>query len=198
MSKPAPLVRGVIAGVDEASREQRPSHGMSARQRTWLACGIPAVRVTHARCGARVARASRGPSARAAWSWMWRHRQSPWDERLVARVRVIRGHDGLTAGRRVLDATDQPRAPSAKALAPLDTRREHERGGALWGQRRVWLWFVTPTMASPVGVAFDPPAPALSAWSKTAKALPQPGVTPPQRPPTAPTTPAPPPTPQRA
>ena len=198
MRKPAPLVRGFIAVVDEASREQSPSHGMSARQRTWLACGIPAVRVTNSMCWARFARASLGPYALAALSWMLRHRQIPWDERLVARVRVIRGHDGLTAGSRVLDDTDHPRAQSAKALAHLDTRRDQERGGYLWGQRLVLLWFVTPTISIPVGVAFYQPAPELSAWYKTEKALKQPGVTQPPRPPKPPTNPAPPPTQQLA
>ena len=40
---------------------------------------------------------------------------------------------------------------------------------------------VTPQISIPVGVTFDQPAPALSAWSKTEKALKQPGVATQQR-----------------
>jgi hypothetical protein len=188
--KPAPVGRALIAVVDEASREQRPSHGLSARQRTWRACGVPAVLVTNASGGARVARARRGPSALPAVSWRLRHRQRPWAERLVARGRGILRPDGSTAGRRVRADTDNPRSTAAKALAPLDHRRDHDRGGDRWGPRRGLLWVGTPHMAIPVGLAFSQPAPARSAWSQTEQALKQPGVATPQRPPHPPATPA--------
>jgi hypothetical protein len=190
MRKPAPFVRAFSAVVDEAIREQSPSHGLSAMQRTWLACCLTAVRVPNSMCWARFARASLGTDALAALSWMFRHRKMPWDELLVASVRVILRHDGITSGRLVLDDTDHPRSKSAKALAHLYTRRDKERGGSLWGPSRVCLWFVTPKISIPVGVAFYQPAPELSAWDKQDKALKKQGVTNPPRPPTPPTHPA--------
>ena len=190
MRQPAPLVRACIAVVDEAIREQSPSHGMSARQRTWLACCLTAVLVTNSLCWARFARASLGTYALAALSWMFRHRKIPWDELWVASGRVILRHYGITSGSLVLDDTDHPRSKSAQALAHLDTRRDQESGGYLWGQRLVFLLFVTPNISIPGGVAFSQPAPELSAWYKQAKALQKQGVTQPQRPPQPPSHPA--------
>ena len=43
IGKPAPFVSAFVDAVDEAIREQSPSHGMSAMQRTWLAFCITAV-----------------------------------------------------------------------------------------------------------------------------------------------------------
>lgn len=190
LRKPAPFVRAFIEVVDAAIREQSPSHGMSAMQRTWLAVWITAVLVTHAMCWARFERASLGTYALAALSWMFRHRKIPWDELLVASVRVILHHDGITSGSLVLDDTDNPRSKSAKARAHRSTLRDQDRGGSIWGQSLVFLLFVTPKLSSPVGVAFYQPAPELSAWYQQEKALQKQGVTKPQRPPKPPTNPA--------
>jgi hypothetical protein len=190
MRKPAPFVRAFIDVVDEAVREQSPSHGMSAMQRTWLAFCLTAVLVTNSICWARFARASLGTYALAALSWMFRHRKIPWDELLVASVRVILRHYGITAGSLVLDDTDNPRSTSAKALAHLSTLRDQESGGYIWGQSLVFLLLVTPKISIPVGVAFYQPAPELSAWYKTEKALKKQGVAKQPRPPKPPTNPA--------
>jgi hypothetical protein len=156
-------------------RTQQPPHAMSGSQRPWRAVCLPAVRVTHAICGARLARARRGPSGLAALAWRWRHRQRPWAPRLGARVRGILRPQGRTSGRRVVDAPAHPRSPSAQALASWEKRRDTARGGALWGPRRVLLVLVPPPISRPVGVAGSPPAPECSAWQKKAKALTKPG-----------------------
>jgi hypothetical protein len=126
---PAPCVRACVEAVDDAIREHHPSHAMSATQRAWLACCVTAVRVTHAMCWARVERASLGTYALAALSWMFRHSKMPWDNLLVARVRVILRHPDITSGHLVIDDTDHPRSKSARALAHLDTRRDQASGG---------------------------------------------------------------------
>jgi hypothetical protein len=127
--KPAPFVRAFVDVVDEAIREQSPSHGMSAMQRTWLAFCVTAVLVTNSLGWARFERASRGTYALAALAWRFRHSKMPWDELLVASVRVILRHYGITAGSLVIDDTDNPRAKSAKALAHLYKLRDKESGG---------------------------------------------------------------------
>jgi hypothetical protein len=190
LRKPAPFVRAFIDVVDEAIRGQRPSHGMSAMQRSWLAFCITAVLVTNSMCWARFARASLGTYSLAALSWMFRHSKLPWDELLVASVRVILRHYGITSGSLVLDDTDNPRSKSAQALAHLYTLRDKESGGYIWGQSLVLLLFVTPKISIPVGFAFYQPAPALSAWYKQEKALKKQGVATPQRPPKPPANPA--------
>jgi len=91
-------VSAFIDAVDEAIRAQSPSHGLSAIQRTWLAFCVTAVLVTNSICWARFERASLGTYALAALSWMFRHSKMPWDELLVASVRVILRHYGLTSG----------------------------------------------------------------------------------------------------
>ena len=139
IGQPAPFGRTVVAAVDDASRESHPSPPMSATQRAWLACCVTAVLVTNSMCWARFARASRGPYALAALSWMFRHRKMPWDTRRVARVRgIVRPH-GITSGTRVIADTDNPCSQSAKARASRYTRRDQPSGGDLWGQRRVFL-----------------------------------------------------------
>src|SRR6476619_6297937 len=186
LEKPAPFVSALVDAVDEAIRAQSPSHAMSAIQRAWLAFCVTAFLVTHSICWARFERASLGSYALAALSWMFRHSKMPWDELLVASVRVILHHYGLTSGSLVIDDTDNPRSKSAKALAHLYKLRDKESGGYLWGQSLFFLVLVTPKISLPVGFVFYQPAPELSAWYKQAKVLKKQGVPPKQRPPKPP------------
>jgi len=179
MGKPAPFVRAFVDAVDAAMRAQQPHHAMSVTQRTW-----PRV-LYHGRAGdqryvlARFARASLGTYAMAALSWMFRHSKMPWDQLLGASVRGILRHHGITSGSLVIDDTDNPRSQAAKALASLYKLRDKASGGDLWGQSLVFLVLVTPKISMPVGVVFSQPAPELSAWYKTDKALKKQGVPPP-------------------
>ena len=160
IGKPAPFVSAFVDAVDAAIRTHQPHHAMSVTQRTWLAFCITAVLVTNSICWARFARASLGTYALAALSWMFRHSKIPWDQLLVASVRVILRHHGLTSGSLVVDDTDNPRSKSAKALAYLYKLRDKESGGYLWGQSLVFLVLVTPKISMPVGVVFYQPAPS--------------------------------------
>ena len=182
IGKPAPFVSAFVDAVDAAIRMHQPHHALSGTQRTWLAFCITAVLVTNSICWARFERASLGAYAMAALSWMFRHSKIPWDHLLVASVRVILRHHGLTSGSLVIDDTDTPRSKSAKALAYLYKLRDKESGGYLWGQSLVCLVLVTPKISMPVGVVFYQPAPELSAWYKTDKNFKRQGVPPKQRP----------------
>src|SRR5215467_11007744 len=190
ISKPAPFVRAFVDAVDAAIRTHQPQHALSGPQRTWLAFCITAVLVTNSICWARFERASLGTYSLAALSWMFRHSKLPWDQLLMASVRVILQHHGITSGNLVIDDTDNPRSKSAKALAHLYKLRDKESGGYLWGQSLVFLLLVTPKISIPVGFAFYQPAPELSAWYKKDKALKKQGVAKPQRPPKPPPNPA--------
>src|SRR5437773_139111 len=150
---------------------------------------LTAVLVTNSICWARFERASLGTYALAALSWMLRHRKIPWDHLLVASVRVILRHHGITSGSLVVDDTDNQRAKAAKTLAHLYQLRDKESGGYLWGQSLVFLVLVTAKISIPVGFTFYQPAPELSAWYKQEKALKKQGVPKPQRPPKPPPNP---------
>src|SRR5262245_45365763 len=182
IGKPAPFVSAFVDAVDAAIRMHQRHHALSGTQRNWLAFCITAVLVTNSICWARFEGASLGAYAMAALSWMFRHSKIPWDHLLVASVRVILQHHGLTSGSLVIDDTDNPRSKSAKALAYLYKLRDKESGGYLWGQSLVFLVLVTPKSSIPVGVVFYQPAPELSAWYKTDKILKKQGVPPKQRP----------------
>src|SRR3989475_5742914 len=184
IGQPPPLVAPFVAAVDAAIRESHPRHTMSATQRAWLAFCVTAVLLTNSMCWARFERASLGTYALAALSWMFRPSKLPWDKLLVASVRVIWRHHGITSGTLVIDDTDNPRSKSATTLAHLYKLREKESGGALWGHSLVFLVLVTPTISLPVGFVFSQPAPELSAWDKQDKALKKQGVPKKQRPPT--------------
>ena len=119
LTKPAPFVSAFIDAGDEAIRQDHPNHAMSAIQRTWLAFCVTATLVTHSICWARFARASLGTYSMAALSWRFRHSKRPWDQLLVASVRVILRHHGITSGSLVIDDTDNPRSKAAKKLAFL-------------------------------------------------------------------------------
>src|SRR3989441_7212488 len=183
IGKPAPFVRAFVDAVDAAIRAHQPHHAMSVTQWTWLAFCVPAVLVTNSICWARFERASLGTYSMAALSWMFRHSKIPWDQLLVASVRVILQHHGITSGSLVIDDTDNQRSKSAKALAHLYKLRDKESGGYLWGQSLVFLVLVTPKISMPVGFVFSQPAPELSAWYKREKALKKQGVPKQQRPP---------------
>jgi hypothetical protein len=189
LGKPAPFVSAFIDAVDDAIRAYQPHHGMSAMQRAWLAFCVTAVVVTNSICWARFARASLGTYSLAALSWMFRHSKIPWDELLVASVRVILHHHGITSGSRLLDDTDNPRSKAAHTLAYLYKLRDKESGGYLWGQSLGFLVLVTPKISIPVGFTFYQPAPELRAWYKQEKALKKQGVPKPQRPPKPPPNP---------
>jgi hypothetical protein len=156
---------------------------MSATQRASLAFCLTAVLVTNSICWARFERASLGTYSLAALSWMFRHSKMPWDHLLVASVRVILRHHGITSGSLVIDDTDNQRSKSAKALAHLYTLRDKESGGYIWGQSLVFLVLVTAKISMPVGFVFYQPAPELSAWYKKEKALKKQDVPKKQRPP---------------
>src|SRR6476661_164655 len=183
LEKPAPFVSAFVDAVDETIRTQSPSHGMSTMQRAWLAFCVTAVLVTNSICWARFERASLGTYSLAALSWMFRHSKLPWDALLVASVRVILRHHGITSGHLIIDDTDNARSKSAKALAHLYKLRDKESGGYLWGQSLVLLVLVTPKISIPVGFVFYRPAPELSAWYKQGKVFKKQGVPPKQRPP---------------
>lgn len=182
IGKPAPFVSAFVDAVDAAIRMHQPHHAMSVTQRPWRAFCITAVLVTNSICWARFARASLGTYALAALSWMFRHSKIPWDQLLVASVRVILRHHGITSGSLVVDDTDNPRSKSAKALASLYKLHDKESGGYLWGQSLVFLVLVTPKISMPVGVVFYQPAPELSAWYKTDKVLKKQGISARRRP----------------
>ena len=131
IGKPAPFVSAFIDAVDDAIRAHQPHHGMSAMQRAWLAFCVTAVVVTNSICWARFERASLGTYALAALSWMFRHSKIPWDDLLVASVRVILHHHGITSGSLVIDDTDNPRSKSAQTLAHLYKLRDKDSGGYL-------------------------------------------------------------------
>jgi DDE superfamily endonuclease len=181
MGKPASFVSAFIDAVDDAIRAHQPHHGMSAMQRAWLAFCVTAVVVTNSICWARFARASLGTYSLAALSWMFRHSKIPWDDLLVASVRVILHHHGITSGSLRIDDTDTPRSKAAHTLAHLYKLRDKESGGYLWGQSLVFLVLVTPKISIPVGFTFYQPAPELSAWYKQEKALKKQGIPKPQR-----------------
>src|SRR5499427_9628662 len=187
--KPAPFVSAFVAAVDDALRAHQPHGGMSTIQQTWLAFCVTAVLVTNSICWARFERASLGTYSLAALSWMFRHSKMPWDQLLVASVRVILRSHGITSGSLVIDDTDNPRSKAAKTLAYLYKLRDKESGGYLWGQSLVFLVLVTPKTSLPVGFAFYQPAPEYSAWYKQEKALKKQGVAQPQRPPKPPANP---------
>src|SRR5947208_12414606 len=181
MGKPASFVSAIIDAVDDAIRAHQPYHGMSAMQRALLAFCVTAVVVTNSICWARFARASLGTYSLAALSWMFRHSKIPWDDLLVASVRVILHHHGITSGSLLIDDTDNPRSKAAHTLAHLYKLRDKESGGYLWGQSLVFLVLVTPKISIPVGFTFYQPAPELSAWYKQEKVLKKQGIPKPQR-----------------
>ena len=119
IGKPAPFVRTFIDAVDQAIRQDHPDSGLSAMQRSWLAFCVTATLVTHSICWARCERASLGTYSLAALSWMFRPSTIPWDRLLVASVRVILRHHGITSGSLVIDDTDNARSKAAKKLAYL-------------------------------------------------------------------------------
>jgi hypothetical protein len=170
LAKPAPFVSAFIDAVDEAIRQDHPHSGMSALQRTWLAFCVTATLVTHSICWARFERASLGTYAMAALSWMFRHSKIPWDQLLVASVRVILRHHGITSGSLVLDDTDNPRSKAANKLAYLYKLRDKESGGYIWGQSLLFLLLVTPKISIPVGFVFYQPDPELRTWYRREKA----------------------------
>ncbi|HKH20327.1 MAG TPA: transposase, partial [Gammaproteobacteria bacterium] len=102
IGKPAPFVSAFVDAVDEAIHDHDPGQGLSAIQRAWLAFCLTAILVTNSICWARFARASLGAYSLAALSWMFRHTKIPWEALLVASVRVILRHYGLTSGSLVI------------------------------------------------------------------------------------------------
>jgi hypothetical protein len=189
IGKPAPFVRACVDAIDEVIREHSPGPGLSAIPRAWLACCLTAMLVTDSICWARFERASLGTYSLAALSWMFRHAKMPWEQLLVASVRMILRHYGLTSGSLVIDDTDHQRSKAAKTIAHLYKLHDTESGGGIWGQSLVFLLLVTPTISIPVGFAFYQPAPELSTWYKQERGLKEQGVPTKQRPPKPPANP---------
>src|SRR5712691_13180862 len=178
IGKPAPFVSAFVDAIDEALRAHSPGPGLSALQRAWLACCLPAMLVTNSIGWARFERASLGTDSLAALSWMFRHAKIPWEDLLGTSVRVILRHSGITSGTLVIDDTDKKRSKLAKTLAHRYKLRDKASGGSLWGQSLVFLLLVTTTITIPVGFPFSQPAPELSTWDKQERTRTQQGVPP--------------------
>lgn len=189
IGKPLPFVSAYVDAIDEAIGKHSPGQRMSALQRAWLSFCLTAILVTNSICWARFERASLGTYSLAALSWMFRHAKIPWEYLLVASVRVVLEHHGITSGSLVIDDTDKKRSKSAKTLAHLYKLRDKESGGYIWGQSLVFLLLVTPKLTIPMGFTFYQPAPELSAWYKQERTLKQQGVAKAQRPPKPPPNP---------
>ena len=117
LGKSAPFCVPLLMPLTPPFAGISPITRCSSRSGPWLAFCITAVLVTNSICWARFARASLGTYAMAALSWMFRHSKIPWEHLLVASVRVILRHHGLTSGSLVIHDTDNPRSKSAKARA---------------------------------------------------------------------------------
>src|SRR5437016_11659687 len=179
---PLSFVRAFVEAVNKAIAAHSPGQCLSTLQGAWLAFCITAILVTNSICWARFERASLGTYSLAALSWMFRHSKIPWDELLVASVRVILRHYGLHSGSLVIDDTDNKRSKAAHTLAHLYKLRDKESGGYVWEQSLVFLVLVTPKISIPVGFVFYQPAPELSAWYKQDKACKKQGIPKKQRP----------------
>jgi hypothetical protein len=189
ITQPLPFVLAFVDAVDEAIKEHHPGQCLSALQRSWLAFCLTAIFVTNAVCWARFERASLGTYSLAALSWMFRHAKIPWELLLVASVRMLLRHYGITHGSLVVDETDKQRAKAAKKIAYLHKLRDKESGGCILGQSLVFLLFVTPKITIPLGFAFYMPAPELTAWYKQERILKQQGIPLKHRPPKPPPNP---------
>ena len=185
IAKPLPFVTAFVDTIDKAIQAHAVGHCLSPMQRTWLAFCLTATLVTHSICWARFERASLGAYSMAALSWMFRQSKIPWDQLLVASVRVLLYHYGITHGSLVIDETDRPRSKSAQPIASLHKLHDKTSGGVILGQHLVFLLVVTSKVTIPLGVAFYRPAPALTAWSKQERSLKQQGIPRKHRPPKA-------------
>jgi hypothetical protein len=189
IGKPLPFVTIFVDAVNTAMEEHHPGQGLSAMQRAWLAFCLTAILVTNSICWARFERASLGIYSLAALSWMFRHAKIPWDRLLVASVRILLRHYGMTQGCLVVDDTDKERAKSAKQIAYLHKLWDKDSGGYILGQSLLFLLCVTSKITIPVGVAFYMPAPELTAWYKQERSLKQQGIPRQHRPPKPPPNP---------
>jgi len=126
IGKPLPFVSAFVDAIDEAIGKHSPSQGMSVLQRAWLSFCLTAILVTNSICWARFARASLGTYSLAALSWMFRHAKIPWEHLLVASVRIILEHHGITSGSLIIDDTDKKRSKAATTLAHLYKLRDKE------------------------------------------------------------------------
>jgi hypothetical protein len=189
ITQPLPFVLAFVDAVDEAIQEHHRGQSLSALQRSWLAFCLTAILVTNAVCWAHFERASLGTYSLAALSWMFRHAKIPWELLLVASVRMLLRHYGITHGSLVVDDTAKQRAKAAKKIAYLHKLRDKESGGCILGQSLVFLLFVTPKITIPVGFAFYMPAPELTAWYKQERILKQQSIPPKHRPPKPPPNP---------
>jgi DDE superfamily endonuclease len=176
IGKPLLFVTAFVSAINAAMEEHHPGRGLSALQRTWLAFCVTAILVTNSVCWARFERAGLGTYSLAGLSWMFRHAKIPWELLLVASVRMLLRHYGITHGCLVIDDTDTQRAKAAKKIAFLHTLRDKTSGGCIWGQSLVFLLFVTPKITLPLGFAFYLPAPELTAWYKQERVRKQQGL----------------------
>ena len=117
----------------------------------------------------------------AALSWMFRHSKMPREHLLVASVRVILRHHGLTSGNLVIDDTDNPRSKSARR-SPICINCAIKKVAAISGGKAWFSRLGDPGNLPARGRGLLSARPELSAWYKTDKALKKQGVPAKQRP----------------
>ena len=115
-------------------------------------------------------------------SWMFRNGKISWNFLMIAGVKIVLMHLGITDGVLVLDETDISRSKSTKRIFKTHKQKDKKTGGYVNGQTIVLLLLVTSTVTIPVGFIFYQPDPALSAWNKEEARLKDAGVSKKDRP----------------
>ncbi|MDM8518379.1 transposase, partial [Desulfobacterales bacterium HSG16] len=177
------FIKTFIEDLNNFLKKFNPDAVLTKAQTGFLILCLTAILLTNSICWAKFERTFLGKCTIGSLSWMFRNGKIAWNFLMIAGVKLILIHFGLTEGVLVLDETDRSRSKSTKRIHKTHKQKDKATGGYVNGQTIVLLLLVTDIVTIPVGFIFYQPDPALSAWKKEDARLKDAGVSKKNRPP---------------
>lgn len=175
-NEPADFTRTFVENLNNFLKEFKPEAVMTRIQMIWLSLCLTGILLTNSICWTKFERSFLGKCTVGSLSWMFRHGKIAWNILLIAGVKLVLMHLGISEGCLILDEADRGRSKSTKRIHKTHKQKDKATGGYVNGQTIILLLLVTGTLTIPVGFVFYQPDPAMSDWKKEDAMLKKAGI----------------------
>ena len=182
-NEPADFIKKFVEDLNNFLEKFKPDAVLTKAQKGFIILCLTAILLTNSICWTKFARTFLGKCTISSLSWMFRNGKIAWNILMIAGVKLVLIHLGITEGALVIDEADNRRSKSTKRIYKTHKQKDKATGGYVNGQTVVLLLLVSGTVTIPVGFIFYQPDPVLSAWNKEDARLKKAGVTKENRPP---------------
>lgn len=165
------IIDDFVETLNASLQQVKPGAQLSRCQRAGIAILLVGIIVTQTLNWAAFERRSLKQAKASRLRWIFYKAEITWDWLLLASVKAVLNHYGITEGVVVYDDTSKKRAKKTSTIADAHKIKDKASGGYINGQELLFMLFVSESVTFPIGFKFYMPDPVLSAWRKQDKAL---------------------------